>query len=421
MYQKTQLKNGLRIVINNEKDRDSLSIGIFIGVGGRFETDKNKGAAHFLEHILFKGSKKYNCQQIKESIEGIGGSLNAFTSEEQTCYYAKIPAKHKVATFDVLSDMVLSPIIAGKDVDKERSVILEEIKMYKDLPQYYVMELFDELLWPNHPLGKGLAGSVKSVTAISRNDLKSFHSTFYVPENIVVAASGRMDTDGFVKMVEKKLGAMNKNTIPSYEKFETSQFENKINFKDKDTEQTHLILGTHGFDEFNKDRYILNLLSIILGGNMSSRLFIEVREKKGLAYSISSSSKSLHDTGAFYVRAGIDGKNITDTVSIILKEFDKIKKKEIGRDEFERAREFLLGQMLLILEDTMEHMIWLGESILVRDKTKTLKELISEFNKITVDDVKRVANEVLVLNKMCLAVVGPVKEANKKTLAKTFL
>ena len=208
MYKKTALKNGLRVITHTIKDRDSIALGFWIGVGGRYEDDHIKGAAHFLEHIVFKGSQKYSCEEIKSLIEGIGGTLNAFTSEEQTCFYARIPSKHLKQTFDVLADMVSHPKIAIKDVDKEKTVIVEEIKMYHDLPQYFVLELLDALLWPGHPLGKNLAGTPESVMGMSDKDLKRFHQHFYAPGNIVVAACGNLTHEKIVALVKKKLGGL---------------------------------------------------------------------------------------------------------------------------------------------------------------------------------------------------------------------
>ncbi|MCX5681994.1 MAG: pitrilysin family protein, partial [Candidatus Omnitrophica bacterium] len=190
MYKRTNLKNKLRVVSHQMKDRNSTAVGVWAGVGGRYESATIKGAAHFLEHIVFKGTKKYSCEEIKQKIEGVGGTLNAFTSEECTCYFAKIPSQHVEQTFDILSDMILQPLIMKKDVDKERGVILEEIKMYHDLPQHLVMDLLDQLLWANHPLGQNIAGNPESVGGMSEQDLRRFHDDFYIASNIVVSACG---------------------------------------------------------------------------------------------------------------------------------------------------------------------------------------------------------------------------------------
>ncbi|VAW18401.1 hypothetical protein MNBD_BACTEROID05-306, partial [hydrothermal vent metagenome] len=303
MYKTDILKNGLKIVTKEIKNRDSIAIGFWAGVGGRYEEKRIKGAAHFLEHIVFKGSAKYSCEEIKEKIEGVGGSINAFTSDEQTCFYAKIPAKHIDRTFDVLADMVFHPTIKSADVNKEKGVITEEIKMYHDLPQYYVMELLDRLMWPKHPLGDSLAGSIETVDAMTFKDLKGFHKEYYGPQNIVLAVCGNVSHEKMVCLAKRKLNSLMATQPVTYKPAADLNGGAKVFFEKRDIEQMHLALGVRGFHENDKRRYTLNLLNVILGGNMSSRLFAQVREKRGLAYSIGTSFKAMHDTGMFLVRA----------------------------------------------------------------------------------------------------------------------
>ena len=416
MYKKHVLSNGLRVVAHNMPDRDSISIGIWIGVGGRYEDDRVKGVAHFLEHIVFKGSHKYKCEEIKELVEGVGGSMNAFTSEEQTCYYAKIPSKHFEQTFDILADIAFSPTIAHKDVLKERTVIIEEIKMYRDLPQYYVLELLDELLWPHHPLGKNLPGTPETISAMKDKDLQAFHKATYYPENIVISVCGRINDSKIIKLVQKRLGGIHRKGHAQYIPFSENPAGPSFRHHPRGIEQLHLALGVLGYDENHKDRYVLSLLSVILGGNMSSRLFVEIREKRGLAYSISCSAKALHDTGVFMIRAGLDQKNIVHAVQLILKELDKVKQKEVSVGEFRRAKDYVLGQFLLNLEDTMEHMLWLGESVISKNKIESLKDIISQFERIQRSDVKRVACGILEQNRYKMALVGPLSDDQKREL-----
>lgn len=417
MYNKTVLPNNLRVITREMKDRDSVSLGVWIGAGGRHENEKNKGAAHFLEHILFKGSEKYSCDEIKELIEGVGGTLNAFTGEEYTCYFAKIPAKHLNRTFDILSDMVFYPRIAKEDVDKERTVILEEIKMYHDQPQHHVIELLEELMWPGHPLGMNLAGTSESVGNLSEKDLRLFHDTSYSLKNIVVAASGRLKHNALVDLVRKKAKAYHVSNQPDCLKAGNSQGRSKVKFYKKDIEQMHLALGAFGLESDHKDRHAYGLLNIILGGNMSSRLFDEVREKRGLAYAIGSSAKSLKDTGILMVRAGVDNKKVVEALDVILKELDKIKKTPVSKSEFIRAKDYYLGQILLGLEDTLEHMFWIGESLVSLNKTRTLKQILSEVQKVTVADIKRVAGGIFRENNINVSVVGPLTDDQEKALS----
>ena len=418
MYTKTTLPNGLRVVTHDMGDSDSIALGFWIGVGGRHEENRLKGAAHFLEHIVFKGSKKYSCGEIKTSIEGVGGTLNAFTSEEQTCFYAKIPTKHLGKTFDVLADMVTRPSIADTDIVKEKTVVVEEIKMYRDLPQYAVMELLDGLLWPDHPLGKNLAGTPETVTALSQEDIKGFHKNHYTSGHILVAACGNLNHAQIVRLAEERFGKLPREAQPFYIKADNSQSRPRIDLFPKKIEQMHLAMGAIGYDENHKDRHALNLLSVILGGNMSSRLFVEIREKRGLAYSISCMARTMHDTGVFVIRAGVDNAKLIETVTLILKELDKVKKNGVTDDEFIRGRDYLLGQMLLSLEDTMEHMLWIGDTVISRNKTKTLKSLIADFQKIKREDIRRVAKEILKAQRYNLAVVGPLTDKQKEELPK---
>ena len=417
MYKKTVLPNGLKIVTHHMKERDSIAVGFWIGVGGRYEGDAIKGAAHFLEHILFKGSENYSCNEIKENIEGVGGTLNAFTAEEQTCYFAKIPSKYIKHTCDVLSDMVFAPLIKKRDIEKERTVIIEEIKMYHDLPQYYVLELLEGMIWPDHPLGKNLAGTMESVSQMTQKDLRDIHKTYYTADKTVIAACGNIEHESFVNLIQKKLKSIVKGTTQEFLKANNPQNTPRVLFARRDIEQMHMALGLHGLEDEHKDIYTLNLLHIILGGNMSSRLFNEVREKRGLAYSIGTSMKSLKDTGMFLIRAGVDNKKLIDAVEVIVKELRRIKRAGITEKEFIRAKDYYLGQLLLGLEDTMDQMLWAGESILNRNKIRTRQELIRLINKIKMQDVLKIAKEILNEKRFNLAIVGPIESSQEKRLS----
>ncbi|MBF0387644.1 MAG: insulinase family protein [Candidatus Omnitrophica bacterium] len=416
MYKKSLIANDLRVISNELKGRESVAIGIWAGVGGRFEDDTTKGAAHFLEHILFRGSLKYSCNDIKGSIEGVGGTLNAFTGEEQTCYYAKVPAKHFQSTLDILSDMVFFPLIQKNDLERERSIILEEIKMYKDLPQYYVLEMLDGLVWPEHPLGQSLAGTVETVGAMTQGALRKFHRQYYAPDNVVVALCGHFGHDDAVAFLGDKLGNFRALERPEATPFKASQTKPRFKFHRKQTEQMHVALGFPSLCADHQDIYALAILNIILGGNMSSRLFDEVREKRGLAYSIYSSTKSYDDTGLFMVKAGVDNKKLVEAVELVMKVLRQLKRGVIKENEFIRAREYFLGQFVLGLEDTMEHMMWIGESMIERDRIRTLGEVVYRVNALTPDDIQRVAGDVLKERRLNLAVVGALKDDQESAL-----
>lgn len=416
MYKTTTLDNGLTIVSHDMSERESASIGLWVGAGGRYEHDRIKGAAHFLEHMAFKGSVTYSCEQVKELIEGVGGSVNAFTSEEQTCYYAKIPAKHLPQTFDILSDIVFYPTIATKDVAKESTVIVEEIKMYHDLPQYYVMELLDELMWPDHPLGKSLAGTADTVSKMTPQDLKEFHAEHYLPGSIVIAAAGKISHETLVRLAEKKFKKLKSVPRRDFIKANNEQLSPRVKIYHKETEQMHLALGMLSLPNDHPDKYALNLFNIILGGNMSSRLFDEVREKRGLAYSIGSAAKYLKDTGMFLIRAGVDNSKLLLAMEVVLKELEKIKKGGVTEDEFKRAKDFYLGQVLLGLEDTMDHMLWIGESMLTRRRLRNMAEIVKSVHKVKIGDLQRVAKDVLNRSRYNFAIVGPVSAVQEGRL-----
>lgn len=410
MYKKIRLDNGLRIVTNVMPKMKSVSLGIWIKIGGRYENARNKGISHYLEHLLFKGTKKYSCRKLKESIEGKGGSFNGFTSEEMTCYLVKIPHRYIDLGLDVLSEMVLYPLLPQVEVEKERTVILEELKMYKDLPQSYVHELLDTLLWPKQMLGMSIIGSVESVSSINRENLSLFKKNHYTPANIVVSAAGLLGHDSLVKMTQKAFSHVKSGEVNTFVPAGEDQLKPQFNLLRKDTEQTHLALGFHGFKREHPLKYAQGLLNIILGANMSSRLFNEVREKKGLAYEIGTQVKRFQDTGAFIVHAGIDNRKVTQALSVVVKELDKIKTRLVSEDEFKRAKEFYLGQIDLALEDTMDQMLWIGESTVASDKIHTIEEVIKEVNKVKKEDIREAARYIFQKNKINLAAIGPIQK-----------
>lgn len=410
MYKKTSLPNGVKVVAAPMPHMQSVAFGIWIKVGGRYEEPALKGISHFIEHLLFKGSRRYSCRRIKESIEGVGGSLNGFTSEELTCYLAKIPKQYLAIAMHILSDMVLYPLLPPAEIKKERTVILEEIKMYKDLPQYYVYDLLDRLLWPDQPLGMSIAGTEESVRGIQRQDIRGYKKTYYTAPNILLSVAGSFDYTMFMRYAQDKFGSLRGAHTADFRRAEENQKKPGVHLLRKDTEQTHLALGFHGVSRTDPRRYIVDLLHIVLGANMSSRLFNELREKRGLAYEIGSQLKRFEDTGAFVIHAGIDTLKLKEAVSVILSELHTIKSELIGGAELKRAKDFYLGQLELALEDTLDHMLWIGESTITQDRVYTLQEIIKEIGRIKADDIRQAARFIFREEKLNLAVIGPVKE-----------
>jgi len=421
MYKKTVLENGLRIITHEMPKRGTVSLGVWIGTGGRYEDKKNKGVAHFLEHLIFKGSKKYSNRAIKESIEGVGGSLNGFTSDELTCYLTKVPSKYLDLSLKILCDVTINPLLKIQDIEKERPVIMEEIRMYKDLPQHIVVEALEQIMWPNHPLGMSIAGSLESIGKMTRDQIAKFQNSYYIAPNIVVAACGALEHNKLVALSKKIFS--NEASLKkdfNFQKVEIGQENPKFKLVTKETEQTHLAIGLHGLKRDHKDRYALGLINVILGANMSSRLFHEVREKRGLAYAISSHVKSFYDTGAFLVHAGTDNRKFVQTIQVILKELKKIKKEKVKQEELNRAREYYIGQLTMALEETLEHMAWIGESTMALDKTYTFNQIVKEVKKIKADDLLRLTNSLFRNDRMNLAVVGPNAQKEKDKIQDLF-
>jgi len=407
-YKKQELESGLKVVSCRMPSRQSLALGIWLKIGGRYESAFNKGISHFLEHLLFKGSRKFSCRSIKESIEGIGGSLNAFTSEEFTCYWVKIPSHYIEKALDVLFDMVNHPLFPPGEIVKEKAVILEEVKMYRDQPQSYVHELLDLLLWKEQPLGMPIIGTESSVGRLERRDLLEFKKLYYVPSNAVLSIAGDFD---YRRLIRKLAGKPSKNkcaTPPGFLKARERQGKPQLKILEKDTEQTHMALGFHSLRRDHPLKHALAILHVILGANMSSRLFEELREKRGLAYEIGTQLRRFSDTGSFNVHAGIDNRKVTQTIDLILRELKKIKAEKVGAREFRRAKEFYLGQILLALEDTLEHMLFIGESLCALDKVHTLQDIIKEVDKVRPQDVQAVANDIFREEKMNLSMIGPL-------------
>ena len=418
MYEKSALANGLRLVTHKMPQRNSASVGIWLGVGGRYEHKANKGIAHVLEHLCFKGTKKYSARSIKETIEGLGGSLNGFTSEEFTCYLTKIISKHLMLALDILSDMVLEPLLANADLKKEKSVILEEIKMYRDLPQAYVNELLDELLWPGHPLGMNLAGTLDSVSGLKQSRIADFKRQFYHPANIVVSVCGNIEHQRLLDELSRLFSKARAKANTNFKKVRINQAKPRSRFFYKDTQQSHLAMGYHSYRREHPDRHTVGLLHIILGANMSSRLFSEIRDKKGLAYEIGTQPRYFNDSGAFFVHAGVDNHKVFTAISAILKEIRRITKSPVAKNEFARAKEYYTGQLLMSLEDTLDHMLWMGEQETALRKIKSADEILKEINKVTIDDLLRVAGDIFKGRSLSLAIIGPQKEKEQAEIAR---
>lgn len=418
-YNIKTLNNGLKIVAYKMPQMKSVALGVWIATGGRYETIKTRGISHFVEHLLFKGTKKRTAAQIKNSIEGIGGSLNGFTSEEVTCYLVKVLGKDLKLALDVLSDMVLNAKFDPNDIQKERFVILQEIKMYKDQPDQYVDELLSELLWPQQTLGIPLVGTLKTVNSLDRKDIMEYKDRTYNPSNITIVACGDVDLNILFGSCDKIFLKKKAGRIYNYEKMKISQDAPKAKIFNKDTEQTHIAIGFHSLSRGNPARYAMDLLNIVLGANMSSRLFHELREKRGLAYEIGSHVNYYADGGTAVIEAGVDNRKISKAIKLVLKELSKLNNNLITREEFKRSREYYQGHLLFLLEDTVSHMLWLGNKIVIGDEPIDADEILSKVKKVTRDDIFKLSSEVFKKENLNIAVVGPAGIKEEKIINET--
>ena len=420
MYKISELKNGLKVATCTMSEAKSVALGVWIGVGGRYESKKYSGISHFIEHMVFKGTKKRTYRQIKESIEGLGGLLNAFTSEEVTCYMAKVLDKHSLSTLDVLMDIITDPLLKKSDIIKERLVIFEEIKMYFDLPNHLAYDRLLELLWPNHSLGRNLAGDFNSLKAIDKNFMLKFMVKYYDLSNVLITACGNISHEQILSDLNKIIKIKNKSSkrkkILPFTPVGLHKKKTGYAFLTKDTQQTHLCLGFHALSRKDPLRYALTLLHVILGANMSSRLFNEVREKNGYAYEISTAIKRFSDSGAFIVHAGVVNKNTENALNLILEQLKKISLKDVKKSELSRAKIYCRGQLLMGLEDNLEHMSWFGESIMVNGKPQHVEKVIEGIEKVTAKQLKFLAKKIFFKNNLNLSVVGPVDDIKQEKL-----
>ncbi|MBU1912355.1 MAG: insulinase family protein [Candidatus Omnitrophica bacterium] len=421
MYKKTEFNNSLTLVTNHMPGMESLAVGIWIRTGSRNENEKISGISHFLEHMLFKGTPSRDCRKLKEEIEGRGGSLNGFTSEEVSCFLAKVSYKHADVALEVLSDMVLNASIKQEELDRERGVIIEEIKMYQDLPNHHVHDILAEIMWPGNPLGFSIAGSIESVSPISRKGIVKYRDENYTSGNMVIVLCGNVDHGKIETNVQKIFSKAAKGKTQHPEPFCNNQSKPRMKVINKDTKQSHISMGLHSFGKFHKDRYSLTLLHIILGANMSSRLFENIREKKGLAYEIGADVKRYNETGAFVVHAGTEHKKAKEAIRCILKELKEIKEKHVTAGELKRAKEFFKVQLLMAMEDTVDHMLWLGEYATSLNKLPDRKEIIKKAEAVTTDDIKRVAQGIFKSSGLNIAMIGEFKDKEQKEIEKDLV
>ena len=415
---RTVLPSGLRIVTEEEKSVRSAAFGIWVNVGSRDESNSTAGASHFLEHLLFKGTKKRTSLEISSSIEAVGGETNAFTSKEYTCFYARVIDKDLPLAVDVISDLITSSVVRSVDVDAERKVVLEEIAMRDDDPSDLIHDLFLEKYYGDTPLGRPILGTIKSIKNMSRSTVFNYYKNRYKPEDLVVAVAGNVKHKKVVQMVEDALGKYGFLDQPKREfKVRSSPQvkvagKGKVSLLDKKTEQAHIIYGVPGVAREDKSRFALSILSSAIGGGMSSRLFQEIREKRGLAYSTYAYSQQFSGSGVLSFYVGCKPEKAEESITIIQSILFDIAEKGLTYEEIERAKGAVSGALVLSQEDTGSRMTRIGKSELVYGQVLSFDEILREVANVTPEQIKEIARKTLPTSPT-LAVVGPFRSRSK--------
>ena len=413
MYHVTQLPNGLTVATAEMPHMASVSLGFWVGVGSRYEAAELNGACHFIEHMLFKGTKRRSPKEISESVEGIGGYLNAFTSEEFTCFHARACADRFDDLLDVISDMFLNSRFAADDIRKERDVIKEEVAMYLDQPQHHVQELLNATLWADQPLGRPITGTNRSLDRLQREQLLSFLKANYTTGSTVIAVAGKISHRQVLKKVQRVAKHFRSAARPAFAPVKVDQTAPRLKLHTRKTEQTQIALGIRTCSRHDRRRHALRLLNAILGENMSSRLFQIVREDRGLAYSIYSTPSAFHDTGDIVISAGLDASNVGKTLRLIRRELERLREAPPGKAELQRARDYVIGQNDLSLESTDNQMNWLGEQWLCYGRVIRPEEVRNALRKVTAAEVRAAARDFFRNDRVNLAVVSPLRTTGR--------
>ncbi len=405
MHNETVLSNGLHILSEKVPHVHSVAVGFWVNVGSRDESPEVQGITHFIEHLMFKGTKTRTAKQIAESLDAVGGQLNAFTTKEYTCYYVRVLDEFLEFAVDLLSDMLLNSRFAPEDMDRERNVILEEIKMYEDTPDEQVHDVFARTLWRDHPLGRPIIGTEDVIANLTRDQIIEFYQEHYIASNIFVAVAGNVEHQRVVEKINGTLGHLETKTSPRT--LEPPVPYSDASFRKKDTEQVHICAGVPGLSLSDPNIYVLQLINTVLGGGLSSRLFQQIREDRGLVYAVFSYHSSYHDGGVFCIYLGLSQVNVGKAMNLVFKEIRDIQKHGITDVELQRAKDQLRGNLLLSLEHVSSRMSRLGKSKMYLDKVIPPEELVRRINSIGNEEIKEVASTFLIPEKFCLASVGP--------------
>ncbi len=411
-YKKTTLSNGLRVVVVSMPSLESATVTVWTGTGSRYEAKEQGGISHFLEHMGFKGGRKYtSAKAVSEAIDAIGGEFNASTSKHYTDYYVRTQNSKLPVAIDVLSDMLISPLLNDKDIKRERGVIIEEIGMYEDTPRSKIWDYFENLIFEGHTLGRDIIGSRETVSSLTRDNFIAYRDDQYVGPNMLVTVAGGVKDTEVVELIEKYFGELPNRQAKKHETFAFDSHNNRASVHYKDTEQANFVLGFPGYQYGHDRRYVEAVLDVILGKGMSSRLFTEIREKRGLAYSVTTNTEHFVDAGYFSVYAGVDPKKARDAVNVVKQELEKVSsaKHGISKGEFDKAKGFIEGHFTLGLESTEDVNDFFGTEEVLLGKLRDPREVLTGIEKVTVDEVVDMARELFDFSKMRLSIIGPFK------------
>ncbi len=414
MVKKTNFGSGLRLVTKNLPNTQAVTVLVLVGAGSRYETKEINGISHFLEHMFFKGAKRYrNAREVSGAIDAVGGDFNAFTGKEYAGYYVKVAADKIDTALDVLSDMLINARLATAEIDKERGVILEEYNMYQDTPMYQIGWNFEKLLFGDQPLGWDQVGTKDLIAGVSSRQFRAYLRDLYTADNTVVAVAGNFDRDALVKKVEKKFVFPAARLKKSYgfSPFEPDNSPVRVHLREKKTEQAHVVAGFPSCSAGSPDYFAARLLAVIMGGNMSSRMFLSVREQQGLAYYIHTATDEYQDVGTISTNAGVSVGKIDQALRSIIEQYHLAAAKGFSAEELKKAQAFLSGKIVLRLEDSEEYAHLIGKYELLQDRLVALEDLRQGIAAVKLSQLNRVANELFKLDALRLAVIGPYEDS----------
>ncbi len=414
IYNKTTLKNGLRILTIPMNGTQTATVMIMVGVGSRFEKSKQAGLSHFIEHMLFKGTEKRpTAQSISEELDAIGGEFNAFTAKDKTAYYAKVDSRHLEKALDVISDIFLNSKLEQEEIKKESGTILQELSMYEDEPRRSVGDELERLLYGESAMGLSIVGNKKTIQAFKRKDFVSYMKEYYNACDTVICIAGKFEEKKILKSIEENFAEYAKGKKADFKKVSEKQNTPQVRIKLKKTDQTHVLIGNRAYHQNHKDRWVVSLLAIILGGNMSSRLFIEIREKLGLAYFVHTSVDTYQDCGYISTQAGVEHKKLEQTIKVTLQEYKKVATEGVTERELQKAKDYVKGRAVMGFEASDDVAMFFIDQEMHKEKILTPEQVFQKVDAVTTKDVLRVAKDIFQPNKLNVAIVGPHKNAKK--------